>query len=366
MPPAPFLPDYEDRSIVNVLAALLRPTGRGPLGDLRERVLGARGVVLVLLDGLGELQLAERAQIAPWLAAHRLEPITSVAPSTTAAALTSISTGLAPGVHGLVGYRFALGADVLQSLRWTVDGKDATAQHPPELVQPRQPTLVLDGQPVPYVGRSDYAKSPFTRAHLRGCDYRGADDAPAMQAACAEAVAEHRLVLAYHDHIDKLAHAEGLGTAYDEALHEADELVAGLRRALPEDVLVVVSADHGQVDVGAASVSPSASTLALVEKMSGEGRFRWLHAQPGAAAELRHRVAGELSESCWVRSRREVCDEGWLGEVDDRNLERLGDVAVIPFTEVFVPDPTEPREAGMKGRHGSLTAAEMLVPLIVG
>jgi arylsulfatase A-like enzyme len=173
-------------------------------------------------------------------------------------------------------------------------------------------------------------------------------------------------VLAYHDTIDKLAHAEGLGVGYDAALREADELVAGLRRSLPDDVIVVVTADHGQVDVGSASVSPSVSTLALVERMSGEGRFRWLHAQPGAAAELRVRVAEELSESCWVRSRREVCDGGWLGEVDDRNLDRLGDVAIVPFAKVFVPDPAEPREAGMKGRHGSLTAAEMLVPLIVG
>ena len=100
--------------------------------------------------------------------------------------------------------------------------------------------------------------------------------------------------------------------------------------------------------------------------MSGEGRFRWLHAHPGSAAELRERVGDELGEDCWVLSRRELCDAGWLGEVDDELVERLGDVAIVPFTPHFVPDPAEPREAGMKGRHGSLTAAEMYVPLIVG
>ena len=225
---------------------------------------------------------------------------------------------------------------------------------------------MLDGRPVPYVGRAEYATSPFTRSHLRGADYRGARTPEEWVEACAKGAAEHRLVLAYHDVIDKVAHADGLGATYDAALGDADALVSSLRVALGEDVAIVVTADHGQVDVGSAVVSPSAATLALVEKMSGEGRFRWLHAHPGEAAALRSRVADELAETCWVRSRREICDSGWLGEVADEFVDRLGDVAIVPFAEVFVPDPTEPREAGMKGRHGSLTAEEMWVPLIVG
>jgi hypothetical protein len=366
VPPDLVLPDYAERSIANVLGAVSDPGASGPLADLRAEVSGARSIVLVLLDGLGELQLEARASIAPWLARHRLAPITSVAPSTTASALTSITTGVAPGIHGLVGYRFVVDGDVLQALRWTVGGKDAVGAHPPEAVQRVEPRLVLDGRPVPYVGKSDYATSPFTRAHLRGASYVSADDAASWIDGCVSSAADHRLVVAYRDGIDKLAHAEGLGSAFDEAVGDADRLVANLRDALPEDVAVVVTADHGQVDVGATAVSPSRSTLALVEKMSGEGRFRWLHAHPGSAAELRERVVAELEGSCWVRSRREVCDAGWLGEVDDDHVERLGDVAVVPFVDAYVPDPTEPREAGMKGRHGSLTAAEMFVPLVAG
>jgi hypothetical protein len=360
------LPDYDDRAIINVLVALREHGAQGPLADLRAAVAGARSVVLVLLDGLGELQLDERAVSAPWLASHRLAPITSVAPSTTASALTSITTGVAPGVHGLVGYRFDLNGDVLQALRWTVDGKDATSLHPPEAVQRREPKLIFDGRPVPYVGKRAYAASPFTRAHLRGAAYVGVDDAVGWVASSAAATDGHPLVLAYHDGIDKLAHAEGLGEAYGTAISEADQLVADLRAALSDDVAIVVTADHGQVSVGAHAVSPTPSTLALVAKMSGEGRFRWLHAHPGSAAELAERATHELRDSCWVRTRREVCDAGWLGEVEDDHVERLGDVAIVPFVDAYVPDPTEPREAGMKGRHGSLTEAEMLVPLMVG
>lgn len=359
-------PDYADRAISNVLDAAVNATQPGPLEDLRERLREAEGVVLVVLDGLGEEQLQDRVALAPWLASHRLTPITSVAPSTTASALTSITTGVAPGVHGIVGYRFVLEGDVLQALRWTVDGKDASHKHAPEQVQKREPKLVAHRVPIPYVGRAEHETSSFTRAHLRGCDYRGAHDDAEWVAACVVGLQSSRVVLAYYDIIDKVAHAEGLGAAYDNAVSDADALLRALRAAVQDNVRIVVTADHGQVDVGPAALSPLASTLALVEKMSGEGRFRWLHAYPGQAAELAHRVSQELSDSCWVLSRREVCDSGLLGDIDDDFVERLGDVAIIPFRDVFVPDPAEPREVGMKGRHGSLTPAEMWVPLIVG
>jgi len=323
-------------------------------------------VVVVILDGLGALQLADRHEVAPWLGSHQLEPITSVAPSTTAAALTTMTTGVPPGVHGLLGYRFALGGDVLQSLRWTVEGRDATGSHPPEKVQRIEPNLVVKGRPVPYIGKKAFATSSFTRAHLRGANYIGIETPEEFTASVVAACTDNHLVVAYHDTIDKIAHATGLAAEFDAAVGEADALVTTLRAELPSDVAVVVTADHGQVDVGSAQVSISGSTLALVDKMSGEGRFRWLHAFPGSASDLSGRVAEELHESCWVLTRRQVLDSGWLGEVADDLIDRLGDVAVVPFVDAFVPDPAEPLEVRMKGRHGSLTAAEMWVPLIVG
>jgi hypothetical protein len=358
----PVLPDYEDRCISNVLEALQSPRRKGPLADLRSAVLDAPKVVLVLLDGLGAEQLAERAAIAPWLTAHQLDPITSVAPSTTAAALSSITTGEAPGRHGMVGYRFEHEGQILQSLRWTVDGKDARKLHSPEQVQPLEPKLAG----VPYVGRADFQTSAFTAAHLRGADYRGAKSLAAMIPLIIAAIEESPLVLAYHDAIDKVSHKDGFGSSFDAAVIEADQFLSELRSKLAPEVAVVVTSDHGQVDIGGASVDVSPATDALVAYRSGEGRFRWLHAVPGQTGELLRRTHEELGDSCWVKSRRQIANEGWLGEMDDEAEARLGDVAVVPFAPVFVPDPEVPKEVTMRGRHGSLTAAEMLVPLVVG
>ena len=135
--------------------------------------------------------------------------------------------------------------------------------------------------------------------------------------------------------------------------------------AVPASVAVEVTSDHGQVDVGGSAIDLSASTDALVERRTGEGRFRWLHAHPGEARALLERASTEFESTCWVMSRRQVVTSELLGEVDDAVVARLGDVAVIPHVDAFVPDPAVPLEHRMRSRHGSLTRAEMLVPLCV-
>lgn len=365
MPLAPIVPDYQGRSVVNVIPALTSTGRPGPLGDLTQALSGASAVVLVLLDGLGALQLSERSALAPVMAGAQMQPLTSVAPSTTAAALTSLTTGVAPGEHGIVGYRFRLGADTLQALRWSVNERDAMKAHPPDLIQRITPLLTRDGEGVPYVGDRKFAKSGFTRAHLRGATYVGISNVEELVASTVSSSQTSPFVIAYHDTIDKTAHSKGLEAHYDAALSEADGIVQQLRQQLPEDVALVVTSDHGQVEGNPRSVPLSRSTLMLVESMSGEGRFRWLHSVPGHRSDVFERVSEEAKESCWVLTKRDVLDAGWLGEVDDEISDRLGDVAVIPFTDLYVADPATPKEARMKSRHGSLTEAEMMVPLIV-
>ena len=360
-------PDYGDRCLTNVLEAVVDPprSSSAPLLDLRRALEGSAGVILVILDGLGDLQLDQRSALAPNLHRGRLAPITSVAPSTTAAALSSLTTGVPPGTHGIVGYRFALGGDILQALRWSVADRDAQGAWPPERVQRSNPLLRHRGKAVPYVAKRQFATSGFTKAHLRGADFVGVDGVDGLVGATVDALGRSDVVLCYHDAIDKVAHASGLEDLYDAEIQRAEQLVLELRAAAPDDVAIVVTSDHGQLDVGPSAIELPSSALALVERMSGEGRFRWLHAFPGRRDELEHLVRGSVESTCWVMTRREVGQAGLLGEIDDEVVDRLGDLAVIPHVVAFVPDPAEPKEALMRSRHGSLTPDEMYVPLIV-
>src|ERR1700710_869463 len=113
----PVLPDYSGPCVSGLIPGLLGP---GSLPKWFPAPMhGARQQVLFIVDGLGWEQLEAHRELMPTLSGFTGGPITTVAPTTTATALTSIATGLTPGEHGVVGYRIDVHGDVLNVLRWT-------------------------------------------------------------------------------------------------------------------------------------------------------------------------------------------------------------------------------------------------------
>lgn len=360
MPVEPVRPDYGGASLEQVLPALV---GRRDDGILPPPARGARRTALLVLDGLGWELLSEHAGVLPELAALTGGPITTVAPSTTATALTSLTTGLTPAAHGVLGFRMRVDGQVLNALRWTVDRGAPPAA---SVVQRHAPFM---GRSVPVVTRSEFRTSGFTAAHLRDVPFVGWST-PAMLVEQVRGLAETDapLVYVYWPGIDAVAHEFGLSTRHLAAeLAFADELVGRLRDALPPEVALLVTADHGLVDVGDRWID-LAPLGGLIAHASGEGRFRWVGARRGADAELLTAAREHFGAEAWVWSREEVLDGGWLGPEGPTtpHRRRLGDVALIPHRPVGFVDPALPGERRLVGAHGSLTSAEMLVPLLAG
>jgi len=360
-PATPVLPNYGGACLDGVMPVL---TGSvPPPAWMPEALDGARAVVLLVLDGLGWLQLQDRRHALANLAALEGSPITSVAPSTTATALTTIATGLTPGEHGIVGYRMMVGGSILNSLRWFGPSGDRRFDAPPAEIQPHPPFL---GSRVPIVTPSELIGSAFSEAHLRGAEavgWRASSSVPVLVRGLLD---EGRpLVYAYYAGVDKIAHERGLGAFYDAELRDADRLVGDLLDVLDADTALVVTADHGQVEVGDRIIEPSREILGLTSGQSGEGRMRWFHAKRGATAELFDAVQSELGSTGWVRTIEEVIAEGWFGpRVPPPVRARLGDVVVAAYEPVSYHDPDDSGPFELICRHGSLTAEEMLVPLI--
>jgi hypothetical protein len=358
------LPDYAGPNVRGIIPALLGPgSWEGLPRWFPEPVRGADQVVLLILDGLGWEQLAERRHLAPALGAMEGQPITTVAPSTTATALASIATGLTPGEHGLIGYRMMMGGEVINVLQWKVAGADRRRAHPPRDVQPFAPFL---GHEVPVVSPNDLQDTAFSEAHLRGGRPLGWRSPSAIAVEVGRQLrAGERFVYAYYGGIDKTAHERGFGEFYDAELRYADVLVADVLAALPTGAALLVTADHGQVEVGDKIVHPSAAVLSLVAGQSGEGRFRWWHAQRGAADELHAAATETYRDVAWVITRDQLLEEGWFGPVVAPPIvARLGDVALVTHQPVSFFDPADSGPFELICRHGSLTEAEMLVPLL--
>ena len=105
--------------------------------------------------------------------------------------------------------------------------------------------------------------------------------------------------------------------------------------------------------------------MGLTRLLSGEGRFRWLHARPGAGADLLAAADEAHRARAWVVPVEQVVDEGWLGPtVLAPARARLGDVAVVARDPVSFDDPADTGAIVLRCRHGSLTSAEVRVPLL--
>lgn len=355
----PVKPDYRGAWVGGLVPALL--DGSAPAW-LPEPVVGADQVVLLVLDGLGWRAIVDHRP--PTLSAMVGGPIATVAPSTTAAALTSITTGLPPAAHGLVGYRIRVGGSLLNVLSWTASGDRGAPLPDPEAVQVAPP---FRGRRVPVVTRVEFDRSGFTRAHLRGAALIGWHTPATLVEHVRRLVAAGEpLVYAYSDGVDRVAHAYGLRDEFFAAeVAAADRLVARLLDALPETAALLVTADHGQVHVDPADLVPLDPVLPLVSAVSGEGRFRSLHAASGAAERLHEAALDRFGERAWVFRRDELFDEGWLGDGAGPAVRgRVGDVVLAAKGTWSFVDPGDPQEAGMLARHGSLTRDEVEVPLL--
>lgn len=330
----------------------------------------ARSAIVWVLDGLGVFNLSSRAGHARFLTEARTKRDTArtVFPSTTAAALTSLLTGTLPGEHGIVGYRARIPGtdDVVNQLRgWDTDGLPLSFQR----ALPLSATL---GRPFFAVSRSEYAGTGFTAATLGDAEFHAADDLDERVRLAADLAARHpgSLIYLYAPDLDAIGHRRGWESdEWVATLERVDAAARTLSGALDRGTGVVVTSDHGMVDV------PRHRHLLLghgdplldgVRLIGGEPRMLHLYAEVGQErAVLARWRAAEASRS-WVFSRAELEASGLIGAVDAAVAPRIGDVIVAARAGVAYYDDRLSDRAPQKmiGQHGSLTDEERTVPLI--
>lgn len=373
----PVRPRYGDASLADILPSALAvlgvPGSPDPLG-LTAELDGVRRIAVLLVDGLGWHQIPTAAPYAPVLAelaATGGRPLTTGFPSTTPTSLVSLGSGAAPGAHGVLGFRVRVPGteEILTHIFWT-DEPD------PYLWQPVPTQLErarAAGVAVTVVSRPEFEGSGLTVAANRGGDFRGAAE-PAELAremlAALTAGEGPALVSGYHRDLDLYGHLGGVDSElWRVAAAELDELLERLRAGLPEDAALLVTADHGQLNVPVEhrfDLDTDPRLRAGVRLVAGEARVRYLHTEPGATADVVATWSEVLGEAAWVATRAEAVAAGWFGPVPPEHLGRVGDVvAACHGTYAVVASVADPGEARLVGFHGSYTAAEMTIPLLL-
>jgi hypothetical protein len=395
-------PHYDGLSIANIpvtIAALFGNDLPGALPSLpgelwSDWAAGLERVVLVILDALGyrllqKMQANGQGQVFSDLAeSGRLVPLTSIFPSTTAAALVSLGTGRPPAEHGWLAYTMYLrelgiaANSILLCPLWTRQpdlllawGLDPQTMVPVPTLASR---LASSGIATRAVLHRYYHNSGFSEMLYRGVDeIRGHHHASDFWAQLRNLLTETRgqrtLLTAYWSGLDTLAHAYGPETGLWEAEFRtvshllAEEFLARLPAQDREGTLLLITADHGQIHIPeentvTAARHPDLSQHLLVP-IVGESRAAFVYPRPGRADAIQAYLERAFPGWFTVVDSVRVLEAGLMGRpIQDETYTRAGELLILPRGNHALQQRVP--KATLAGRHGGLTEDEMLVPLI--
>jgi hypothetical protein len=334
-----------------------------------------RRVAVVLVDGMGWHLLPALAADAPLLAsvlagnAGRLDELACTFPSTTPTSLASLSTGVGPGEHGILGFTVKLPDSdrVLTHIFWRDDPPAAQWQPVPTWFERLGQAGVATAAVLP---------AAFLGSGLTEAVYRGAQLHPATrdddygQIVVDQLRATPGLLYAYTADLDTAAHLFGIESPeWHAAAVRVDALLTRLVDALPSDAALLITADHGGVNVPAHAridLDADPRLRSGVRAVAGEPRVRYLHTEPGATSDVIAAWSELLAGRAEVCSRDDAVTAGLFGPVRSDHLPRIGDVVVTCHgdTAVLATGHEPPEVARLVGFHGAATPAELAIPLI--
>ncbi len=343
--------------------------------QLTDRLGDVRRVAVLLVDGMGYHLLPEMTGDAPLLASvlagdsGRLDELACTFPATTPTSLVSLTTGARPGRHGILGFTLKVpGSDrVLTHIAWRDNPSPAHWQ--PE--QTWFERLAAAGISTRALLPAQFLGSGLTEAAYRGAQFHTASPGQDYARLVSDDLAATPgLVYAYTSELDTAAHLFGIGAPqWHAAAAGVDALLTRLVDALPADAALLVTADHGGLNVppeARVDIAADPRLAAGVRMVAGDPRVRYLHTEPGATAEVLAAWRSVLDGRAEVYSRAEAVAAGFFGDVRPEHLARIGDVVVacVGDTAVLASGHEPPEVGRLIGMHGAASPAETAIPLI--
>lgn len=382
--PGRVAPDYAGGSILDLVGwtAGRVDTRFEPAGaSLRGAPAGeASRIALVLFDGLGDRYLRAHGAGSA-LHCARQGTLTSVFPSTTASAITTLMTGLAPAAHGLIGWtcRGHRGMGLFEPLPLVYADGGAPVRGPLRLRRlfPYDTLYQRLRAPCMVLTPSRLVDSDFSRRHSRGAKVAGYDrleELPELLALALGQLPGRGLVYAYVPHFDALAHDDGMAAATLALLFERlDRCFAALDRCCrAAGAGLVATADHGLIDAPEAEMiclgaSPELAAMLALPPW-GERRAAFCALRRGAGGDFAAALEARWPGCCDLYPAAEVLASGLFGpgpaHVD--LATRVGDVLILPRGGATLVGASAPAAVhAMRAVHGGLAADEMEVPLLV-
>jgi hypothetical protein len=382
------VPDYQGGSIVNLMQSLIAARGARPPDSLiypeahllpAHELAEARHVVLLVIDGLGDQWLRQHSPHG-LLTRHRLGALTSVFPPTTASAITTYLTGDAPQQHAMTGWHMWLGeigallAVLPGTPRHGGSGYEKSGIDPAVLFAHRSVFSALGTASV-VISPREIAHSGYNLAHLGPASLAPYQGLNGLFASIAKALKRARApttVYAYWPGLDSVGHEHGIESAAALAqLQAIEQGLAQLRERLAgSDTLVLICADHGQLDAEPGQIVDLSTMPALLDclriPLCGEPRAAYCYLRPERCARFEQLVGDQLDANFALFRSTDLVERGFfgLGEPHPRLGERIGDYCLIARDRAVIHQQLlGDKPFRQIGVHGGLSPAELFVPL---
>ena len=395
------MPDYDGGGLLNVPATVLDVLGARDAGDAPPLVgldpalcEGVRQVIVILADGLGWWQLemfcdkgdtpflADLRERARRRESAQLLEATTVFPSTTAAAITTMNTARTPLEHGNLAYFLWLEefAQVTAMLRWGPANKRRGSYFDDPAVDPLRYVLVpsiharlRDRGIASYVVEPEIFRfEAMTRMHAAEANFLGYVVPSTMGVRLRGLLEAPRpsYVYAYWSGIDTVSHL--YGPRSDEAAIEATIFDVAVRHALADrtagDTLVLLTADHGHAttdpDKMLDFVGDEELRALLRNPPAGEPRLVFLHTDH--PTEVRAHIDRKWPGQVTLLDRDELIDAGLFGQGDSLIARRrIGEVVALLDRDLSASImKVDGQTIRHRGSHGGMTADEMRIPVL--
>ncbi|MDH5444999.1 MAG: alkaline phosphatase family protein [Gammaproteobacteria bacterium] len=379
-------PDYQGNSLVNLMSSLSSAMGKvvnnyPVLESLSvDRLANNRNIILLVIDGLGYEYLLKHGQ-GSCLHDHIAGKMTSVFPSTTATAITTFMTGLAPQQHGLTGWFTYLKELGCITAVLPFKPRVGMSNFNPEHLDANSlygHTPIFDLLPwtsyvvaPEWIIHSEYNVAHSGAALLHG--YNNLSECFNNIQSIVNSTDEHKYIYAYWPDFDRYSHETGCTSSkvhshFAELDAEFDSL---LKKLAGTDTSIIVTADHGFIDTAPDRIihlhDHPIIQESLVMPLSGEPRAAYCYVHPGKENQFIDYIKSELEDCIILKPSQTVLDEGYfgIGESHPKLHERIGHYTLLMKDNFIIKDQLVGERAFAHiGVHGGVSSQEMYVPLI--
>lgn len=334
----------------------------------------SKNAVVILVDGLGAANLRFQPGHAPFLNSHlnKSSTIECAFPSTTATSLTSLATGVAAAKHPVIGYQ-VFDRETRESVN-LLTGWSESFSPARQTSRPISKLATAEAKKFVFCGPAEYENSGFTKATMPEATYISAKTIEERFDAISKLLKSSASTISYLyvPELDQIAHAFGSQSQkWLNKLEELDALVKNFVSHIPTDTGVLLTADHGVIDVPYDShLFLDDLELANLKFVGGDPRVRFLYfdvENTAQAIELaRVKLLNHLHDAAYVCTYAELVSAGWYVEASAEAMSLMPDLFVIAKSRVafYHRKFAKQKSLLMIGQHGSISIDEIKVPLL--